>query len=864
MTVPAGPRPAHPLHRRTLPNGLRVVLLPGWPTPRSAVSVHYGTGFRAESPGSEGIAHLVEHLLFRGSESLPGGRFYDDLHPLGGTANGTTHADYTDYFQVVPAAALEQALFREADRMRAPQFTDAELASQLVEVGREIESMRDSRLYGKLPWPGLPEVMFRSFANAHDGYGDIGRLRTLTVDDCAAFFDAHYVPANAVLTIVTPHQPAAVWPLVERHFASVPARPADPPPWIAEPAPHHDREVRQRVADAERTALALGYRLPDPLRELPDYVACMVLGWMTNRWRHPRSGVRASAGCGFFGPLDALAPDVFVVTAVLPDDVTPDGFVGDLAAEWARLGDPARARPGVRRAVAELAGQHRRRHARLEERCRTLGRFELLFGRAELVDDLPGLITDTPAERVSRAAAALAAAPSAVLVAGPHGEDHTTRRPDPAADGTSDRRPGRARRTAAELGSSAVGPRPMPALGEPVAPALTGAREINLANGLRVVAVPDRRAELVELRLRLPLGPDGWRDPSRVAELLRVLGAHTDAARRVAGIGGELQLAQDGQWADLSAWAPVAVLPALLGVVADVLAPGPLPEWRPLPPARPTPIAPQQRMDEALRRHWAGRTGRPPADPTELRLRVLRPQHATLVLVGAADAEVLLATAADALTGWSAGPGAQPVTSDDPGPQVLLLREAAGDTVHLTLSGREPEVGSTEPARYLTTALLGGHTTARLAERCRRLGHADVMLARRDVLAGYRRASVRLAVPRDRIGEAVAGVRAEIAALIAEPPSEDELAVVRRYCSAQLLSAFDSPAGLADALRHTTAAGRGLDWVVRRPELLRTPRPTDLSAAAHDLFGALSHTVVLGDPPADFSTDRLAVMESRA
>ncbi|MFJ5599245.1 M16 family metallopeptidase [Micromonospora parva] len=863
MTVPVGSRPAHPLHRRTLPNGLRVVLLPHWPTPRCAVSVHYGTGFRAESPGSEGIAHLVEHLMFRGSESLPDGRFYDDLHPLGGTANGTTHADYTDYFQVVPAAALEQALFREADRMRAPRFTDAELASQLVEVGREIESMRDSRLYGKLPWPGLPEVMFRSFANAHDGYGDVARLRTLTVDDCAAFFDAHYVPANAVLTIVTPHPAAAVWPLVERHFAGVPARPADPPPWIAEPPPDSDRQVRQRVPDATRTALALGYRLPDPLRELPDYVACMVLGWMTTRWRPPRSGVRASAGCGFFGPLDALAPDAFVVTAVLPDDVTPDGFVADLAAEWSGLGDPARAGAGVRRAVAELAGQHRRRHARLEERCRALGRFELLFGRAELVDDLPRLIADTSAERVSRAAAALAAAPSALLVAGPHGEDRPIRRPDSAAVGAPGRRPGRARRTAAQLGSSPGGPRQLPELGAAVPPTLTGAREISLGNGLRVIAIPDRRAELVELRLRLPLGPDGWRDPRRAAELLRVLGAHTDAARRVAAIGGEVQLAQDGQWADLSAWAPVAQLPALLRVVADVLVPGPLPEWRPLPPARPVPVAPQQRMDEALRRHWAGRTGPAPVDPSALHRRVFRPQHATLVIVGAADAEVLLAPVADVLGSWPAGPAARPAP-DDPGPQLLLLREAAGDTVHLTLSGREPEVGSAEPARYLTTALLGGHTSARLAERCRRLGHADVMVARRDVLAGYRRASVRLAVPRDRIDEAVAGVRAEVAALIAEPPSQEELAAVRRYCSAQLLSAFDSPAGLADALRHTTASGRGLDWVVRRPELLRTPRPVDVSAAARDLFGALSHTVVLGDPPADFSTYRLAAVESRA
>lgn len=127
------------------------------------------------------------------------------------------------------------------------------------------------------------------------------------------------------------------------------------------------------------------------------------------------------------------------------------------------------------------------------------------------------------------------------------------------------------------------------------------------------------------------------------------------------------------------------------------------------------------------------------------------------------------------------------------------------------------------------------------------------MLARRDVLAGHRRASVRLAVPREALGQAVADVRAEVAALVAEPPPVEEVEAVRRYCSAQLLSAFDSPAALADALRHTTAAGRGLHWLVRRPELLRAPRPEDLSAAAHDLFGALRHVVVIGDVPADLA-----------
>ncbi|MEV4274440.1 M16 family metallopeptidase [Actinoplanes xinjiangensis] len=839
------------LHRRTLPNGLRVLIQPNWPTPRAAVSVHYGAGFRSEPPGSEGLAHLVEHLMFRGSQSLPAGRFYDALHPLGGTANGTTHPDYTDYFQVVPAEALEQALFREADRMRAPVFTESELASQLSEVGREIATMRDGRRYGRLPWPALPAVMFRSLINAHDGYGEIARLRDVTVDDCAAFFDATYVPSGAVLTIVTPHSADEVWTLVERHFGDVPGRAGDPPPDRAEPPADEHRRAGLVVPGVTRLALALGYRLPDPGDRLRDYVAYMVLARLAARWRHPGSA-RTHAGCGFFGPLDALAPDAFVVTSVLPDGVTPDGFVAELVTEWQRLSGRTAVRDEAPRAARELAAQHQRRHAGIEERCRALGRFEVLFARAELVDDLADLLAGTTAEQVAQAAGTLAESSRTLLIAGPADrlDEHLPPAVPPDAEPPAPVTPARNRRTAAELGAAPGGPRAMPPLGEPVAPDLAGSGESRLPNGLRVVAVPHHRAPVVELRLRVPLGPDGWREPQRVADLLRVLAARTDAARRVAAVGGELHLAQDGQWADVTGWAPPVGLTTLLTVVADLVRPAELPDHRPLPPQAAAPPSPQQRMDDALRRLWAGEPATDPADDlTTLHRRIFRPVDATLVLVGPLSASGLRNEAGAALGSWlTAGPAPQPRPGEDT--RLLLVPDPVGPVVHLTLNGREPDDGSSESARYLTTALLGGTTEARLARLCRSLGHAElVMLARRDVLAGHRRASIRLAVPREQVTAAVDGIRAEVRALIADPPPADEVETARRYCTAQMLAAFDSPARLADALRHTTAAGRGLEWVVRRPALLGTPGPADLSAAAHDLFGAMDHVVVLGDDP---------------
>ncbi|MDQ1008516.1 putative Zn-dependent peptidase [Streptomyces sp. V4I23] len=1001
------------LHRRTLANGLRIVLAPHWPTPRTAVAVHYGAGFRSERPGQEGMAHLFEHLMFRGSESLPDGAFYDALHPLAGAANGTTHQDYTDYFQTVPAQALEQALFREADRMRAPRFTHGQLAAQLTEVAREIEHMRDGRPYGGLPWPLLPQVMFRDFASAHDGYGDARELDRVTVEDCARFFEAYYTPSNAVVTVVGPHRPEDVWPLVERHFGDIPRRATAEPPPLDEPLPTRERRLRRTVAGVTRTAVAVGHRLPDPAARPGAYVAHMVLAELAQRSAAEELAAPVSAGCGFFGPLDARGPDALVVTSLLPRGLTANEFSGRLTAWWARHGDPRTVARAAEGAVRSLASRLRREHADLQQRCRALGRLELLFGRAELVDELPGLVEAIAPDDLAQAATALAAAPRAVLVLEPEtvpaeGAEPPTRtaaalvraaatsaspaagapRPGtpavltqsapppeaaaapaqdapvqdtpmrtapaaptaqsatplatpaqdapapgastqaepaapaqdapapahaaPAARHTTAVRtqgkpgqdapaPGRpapavpavdaparsasaraaqvgsvltavlhpslgtsaaealASRGAVELGRTSLGPRPLPPLGEPVGPRFTGAKETVLAGGPRVLAVPDRRAGLVEVRLRVPLGPDGWRRPAESAWLLRCADAVTGASARARRLGGELRVSTGGQWADIGGWAPREAYSGLLRIVADLLEPPPLPDVFPPAAAVAPRLSPEQRMDQALRLHWLGGDADDVLPPTALYRRMLAPKGTVFVVVGDLEPERAAEEAARLLGPWASSAAAEradaPTTETGPpgtadAPVVLVVREpSAGGAVGMTLCAPEPAHSDDVPARYLATALLGGHYGARLAERCRRLGRAGhVMFAARDVVADRARALVRVTAPRAEVAQALHDVREEAAALAAVPPTRDELDVVRRYCGAQLLTAFDSPGLLADALRHTMISGRGLEWVISRPQLLGVTTGEEVASAVKALFVPVTDTVVaLGD-----------------
>src|SRR5256885_730717 len=265
------------LVRFTLPNGLRVVLAPDPTSPVIGVSVHYDVGFRSEPEGRTGFAHLFEHLMFQGSESLEKLAHFRHVQSSGGTFNGSTHPDYTDYFMVLPSAGLERALFLEADRMRAPKLTEENLRNQIDVVKEEIRLNVLNRPFGGFPWILLPPVLYRTFPNAHNGYGDFTDLEQASLEDCAAFFDTFYAPANAVLTVTGDVTAERGRELVEKHFSDVPARPAPARPSFAEPAPDGERRGEHSDPHAPLPALAVGYRVPDPIGEIDGYVAHLVL-----------------------------------------------------------------------------------------------------------------------------------------------------------------------------------------------------------------------------------------------------------------------------------------------------------------------------------------------------------------------------------------------------------------------------------------------------------------------------------------------------------------------------------------------------------------------------------------------------------
>jgi predicted Zn-dependent peptidase len=422
------------LHRVRLPNGLRVLLAPDPSTPVVAVSVHVDVGFRSEPEGRTGFAHLFEHLMFQGSESLEKLAHFRHVQGSGGVFNGSTHPDYTDYFEVLPSAALERALFLEADRLRAPRLTEENLRNQVDVVKEEIRLNVLSRPYGGFPWILLPPVLYDTFPNAHNGYGDFSELEQATLDDAAAFFDAYYAPGNAVLTVAGDIEVDEATRLIERHFGDIPSRPTPARPSFAEPIRDGDR--REGVPDphAPLPALALGYRLPDPVTDLDGYLAHTLVGSVLADGEAARLQQRLvygdglvtdiSAGCGLFGsPLDARDPDTFTVTAVHPSAVDPDRVIQAVDEELEKLAADGPGDAELSRIAARWASSLYHEHDRVMSRTLALGARELLYDRAELAAELPGALAAVTPAQVADAAGRLCGQGRAVLLVEPASQD---------------------------------------------------------------------------------------------------------------------------------------------------------------------------------------------------------------------------------------------------------------------------------------------------------------------------------------------------------------------------------------------------------------------------------------------------------
>jgi predicted Zn-dependent peptidase len=258
-----------------LNNGLRVILAPDHSAPTYSICVTYNVGSRNERPGRTGFAHLFEHMLFQGSENVGKGEHFILVQNNGGSANGTTNADRTNYFETLPANQLELGIFLEADRMRSLNITQANLDNQRQTVQEERRQRIDNAPYGRT-YEAVIETAYDNFAYQHSVIGSMEDLNAATVQDAIDFFRTYYAPNNAVLSLVGDFQVDVALSLINKYFESIPAQPAPPQPDVTESEQTTERRKLIEDAFAQAPRLDMVYKIPPG--NTPDWYALSVAG----------------------------------------------------------------------------------------------------------------------------------------------------------------------------------------------------------------------------------------------------------------------------------------------------------------------------------------------------------------------------------------------------------------------------------------------------------------------------------------------------------------------------------------------------------------------------------------------------------
>ncbi len=264
-----------PVEYTKLPNGLKVVLSRDTTAPTAVVAVYYHIGFRIEPKDRTGFAHLFEHMMFQGSENLGKMEFIRLVQSNGGILNGSTRFDFTNYFEVVPAHALETALWAEGDRMRGLAITAENLKNQQEVVKNEVRVNVLNKPYGGFPWLDIPQYANVNWYNAHNFYGDLKDLDAATLQEVTKFFKTFYAPNNAVLVVVGDFDAAQTMAWIKKYFEPIPAAALPAKPDISEPRQEKEKRASKKDPLATRPAIALGYHAPK--RDTSEYFAMGLL-----------------------------------------------------------------------------------------------------------------------------------------------------------------------------------------------------------------------------------------------------------------------------------------------------------------------------------------------------------------------------------------------------------------------------------------------------------------------------------------------------------------------------------------------------------------------------------------------------------
>jgi len=244
----------------TLANGMSLIVKPDRRAPTAVHMLWLRVGSMEEVDGTSGVAHVLEHMLFKGTPNVPGGEFSRRVAALGGRDNAFTSHDYTGYYQQIPSARLADVMQLEADRFAHNQWPDEEFKKEL-EVVKEERRMRTEDNPRALMYEALNATVFVASPYRRPIVGWMSDLEALKPEDARAFYQRWYVPANAAVVVAGDVDVAEVRRLAEKYYGSIPSRAVPERKPRVEPMQTGIKRMAFK-APAEQALVTLAYKVP--------------------------------------------------------------------------------------------------------------------------------------------------------------------------------------------------------------------------------------------------------------------------------------------------------------------------------------------------------------------------------------------------------------------------------------------------------------------------------------------------------------------------------------------------------------------------------------------------------------------------
>ncbi len=366
----------------TLGNGLRVIVKEDRRAPTAVQMVWYRVGSIDEVDGTSGVAHVLEHMMFKGTPSVGPGEFNRLVAAAGGRDNAFTSRDYTAYFQQVPKEKLPQMMQLEADRMRHLNVDAKEFAQEIKVVMEERRMRTDDNPQSKL-FEQMNAVAFQAHPYRRPIIGWMSDLESMTAADARAWYDTWYVPNNAYLVITGDVDHQAVFALAEKYYGALEGHPLP----VRRPQTEPPQEGIRRVtvkAPADLPLLVMGYKVP-VLRDVAgdsDPYALEMLGAVLDGHAAARFGkklvredkVAVSAGVDY--DATARGPGMFYLHGSPSEGRTVAELEAALRAEIARIQKEGVNEAELKRARAQLVASQTYKLDSMFAQAMEIGQYE--------------------------------------------------------------------------------------------------------------------------------------------------------------------------------------------------------------------------------------------------------------------------------------------------------------------------------------------------------------------------------------------------------------------------------------------------------------------------------------------------------